>query len=289
MSVKKYLDGLTDLSAKKVLITGGTAGIGLSIAKHLLYKHATVVVLARNEEKFKKVKSKLLESYPDSDIGFIKYDQNDDESVKNVSKEIIEKHLDLYALILNAGLIQGKKNMSQTDGYPTTIKTNYVGASLLLKCLIPYLKEGQRVVFQGSLGAGLCRKKIPSLKDAKPRMLGLYFISKAGIEALYYHYVKQENVSASFYLVEPGITKSDITREFVPFIRVLGRAFLTVFSHSTDKAALTAMEALEPNVAKGSYIVPRGLFAYCGYPKIKAFPKKRQREYLYDMLDEEYK
>ena len=289
MSVKNYLNSLIDLSGKKVLVTGGTAGIGLSIVKHLLYKHADVIVLARNGAKFNKVKANLLESFPNGHLDFIRYDQNDDQSIVLAANEIIKNHLDFYALILNAGIIQATKNITKTDGYPTTIKTNFVGVALLIKLLIPYLKEGQRVVFQGSLGAGLYRGKATSLKDLKPRMFELYYLSKAGIEALFYYYANKKNANASFYLVEPGITKSDIIREFVPIVRFLGKIVLTIFSHSTDKAALTAMKALKPDTMKGTYIVPRGLFAYCGYPKIKAFPKKRQRQFLLDLLDEKYR
>ena len=68
MSVKNYLNSLIDLSGKKVLVTGGTAGIGLSIVKHLLYKHADVIVLARNGAKFNKVKANLLESFPNGHL-----------------------------------------------------------------------------------------------------------------------------------------------------------------------------------------------------------------------------
>ena len=285
MSVLKYLDSLEDLSGKKMLITGGTAGIGLSIVKHLLYKHADVIVLARNEDKFSKVKSDLLQAYPHGSIGFIKYDQNNNQSVEKASQEIINHHLDFYAFILNAGLMQGKKHFTTTDGYPTAIKTNYVGLALLLKGLMPHLKANQRLILQGSLGAGLCFGKIKTLKEQKPHMFRQYFISKAGVEALFYYYSKQDNISPSFYLVEPGITNSDIIRDFPRIIRVLGKIVLKLCSHSTDKAALTAMKALQSDVKKGTYIVPRGFCTYCGYPKVKSFPKSRRREYLVDMID----
>ena len=289
MSVIKYLDNLEDLSGKKILITGGTAGIGLSIVNHLLYKHADVVILARNEEKFNKVKSSLLETYPNSSIGFIKYDQGDDQSVITASETIVKDHADFYALIFNAGLMQRNKHATKTDGYPTTIKTNFIGVALLLKNLVPYLKEGQRVIFQGSLGAGLCFGKIKSLKEDKPKMFRHYFISKAGIEALFYYYDKQDNLAPSFYLVEPGVTNSNIIRDFVAIIRILGKIFLKVFSHSPDKAALTAMKALQSDMKKGTYLVPKGLCTYRGLPKSKPFPKSRRREYLIEMLDEKYK
>ena len=289
MSVIKYLDSLEDLSNKKILITGGTAGIGLSIVHHLLYKHATVVVLARNEERFNQAKQSLLETYPDADISFIKYDQSGDQSVVTATETIIKNHADFYALILNAGLMQRRKHATKTDGYPTTIKTNFVGVALLLKNLVSHLKEGQRVIFQGSLGAGLCFGKIKTLKEEKPKLFRHYFLSKAGVEALFYYYNKQENLAPSFYLVEPGITKSDIIRDFIPIIRFLGRIVLTLFAHTADKAALTAMKALESNVDKGTYIVPRGLCTYRGFPKNKPFPKSRRREHLIEMLDEKYK
>ena len=289
MSVTKYLDSLEDLSGKKIIITGGTAGIGLSIVHHLLYKHANVVVLTRNENKFNNEKESLLKTYPDGNLSFIKYDQNDDQSVESTAETIIKNHSDFYALILNAGLMQRNKHATKTDGYPTTIKTNYVGVSLLLKNLVPHLKEGQRVIFQGSLGAGLCFGKIKTLKEEKPKLFRHYFLSKACVEALFYYYNKQEKLAPSFYLVEPGVTKSDIIRDFVPIIRFLGRIFLKLVAHTPDKAALTAMKALEPNIEKGTYIVPRGLCTYRGLPKIKPFPKSRRREYLIEMLDEKYK
>lgn len=285
MSIKKYLSHLDDLTGKEVLVTGGTSGIGLSIVKHLLNKNADVVILARNLKKAEDVRSKLLEIYKDSHISLIKYDQNDDISVKEAAKEIINNHPSFYALILNAGIMQSKKSMTLTDGYPTTIKTNYVGLALFLEELLPHLEAHKRIIFQGSFVAGwrVKRKKFTTLKEEKLSMWQRYIISKSGVEALYYHYANSD-LPFDFYLVEPGLVDTDIVRDFPRPIRVLGKLFMKTVSHSADKAALTALLAVMEKTPRGSYIVPRGFLTYMGYPKIKIFPKKRERKYLVEML-----
>ena len=127
--------------------------------------------------------------------------------------------------------------------------------------------------------------EVLSLKDKNLSGFQQYIISKSGIEALYYHCTKLEQNQFSFYLVEPGLTSTDIVRDFPAFIRWAGKIFMKVVSHSSDKAALTAMLAMQSTTEKNSYIVPRGLGTYMGYPKIKKFPKKRERPYLIDLLN----
>ena len=88
MSVKRYLERFEDLSNKKILITGGTSGIGLSLTDQLLSKNATVVILARNMKKAEEVKNSLLEKYKNASLSFIQYDQSDDQSVIKAAKEV---------------------------------------------------------------------------------------------------------------------------------------------------------------------------------------------------------
>ena len=284
MPLQKFLNNLEDLSNKKVLITGGTSGIGLSIVNQLLYKHAEVVVLARNPSKSKEVKTRMQEKYPDCHLDFISYDQSDFKSIDRAIDVILKEHNDFYALICNAGIF-GRDKRSDT-GMSLTIKTNYVGLAYFLKHLVPNLQNEHRIILQGSLGAGWKIKKIKSLNETiQLSHWQQYMISKAGVEMLYYHYSNMELNHISFYLVEPGLTKTDIIREFPFPIKQMGKLFLLFFSHSKSKAALTALLALQKDV-KPCYIVPNFFFTWRGYPIIKPFPKKRIRVYLYELLNE---
>ncbi len=282
MSVKKYLDKLEDLTGQKIIVTGGTSGIGLSIVKELLYKGANVIILARNLTKANEVKDNLVKQYPNKDISIIQYDQSNDESVINAANIIIKEHSDFTSLILNAGIFQSKNKQSTVDDMSLTIKTNLVGLNVFLNHLLPRLEGKHRIIFQGSLVAGWRNKKIDSLKDKSLGGFQQYIISKSGVEALFYHYSKLEQNQFSFYLVEPGLTSTDIIRDFPAFIRWAGKIFLKVVSHTNDKAALTAMLAVQSTTEKNSFIVPR--FNYRGYPKLRKFPHKRERTYLYEML-----
>ena len=283
MSVKKYLDRLDDLSNKEVLVTGGTSGIGLKIVDHLLYKRAKVIVLARNEEKAKEVKSNLLIKYPNAQLDFIKYDQSDNESIAHACDEIINNHQGFYALVFNAGMFSTKKDENGT--IPLTIKTNFVGLACFLRLLVPRLTGKHRIIIQGSLVAGWRNKKINSLKGNKLSNFQKYIISKSGCESLFGYYQNLGLNNLSFYLIEPGLTATDIIREFHAPIKQMGKVAMKVFPNSTPKAALPALLALQENISS-CFIVPRGLFACCGYPKIKSFPKKRNRTNLLQLLEE---
>ena len=286
MKTRTYLDKLEDMTDKKVIVTGGTSGIGLSLVKHLLSKNAKVVIMARNMFKAEEVKNKLLKIYPHAHISFIEYDQSNKTSVINACQEIIINHGDFYALILNAGLIQSKKATTYINDIPLTIYTNFVANSIIINRLLYKLNGHHRIIIQGSLVAGLKMKEINTLKLHDLSAIKQYVISKMGVESLFYYYANHTNDNLSFYLVEPGITNSEIIRDFPTIIIKLGHVFLKLFSHSTEKAALTALKALQSDSGPGSYIIPRGFLSFMGYPKYRLFPERRKRSYLIDLLNE---
>ena len=281
MSVKKYLGNkLEDLQGRKVLVTGPTSGIGLALVKHLLYKHASVVFLARNKKKSDSIIEELKQTYPEAQIDFVLYDQSKEEIIDSAINEIEKNHLDMYALVCNAGIINMDKSIKDEKGRPITIGTNYFGLRYFLDNLLPILSKQNneyKIILQGSLVAKHQPKKNVDITSNKYSMLKQYAISKSCIEIYFdelatnYH---KEHSNISFMCCEPGITSTDIIREFKQPIRTLGKWFMRIFSHKVDKAALTAYRCLETTSVNGDYYVPRGFIKMLGYPKKKKFKKR---------------
>ena len=105
MKIKEYLANIETFENRKILVTGATSGIGLSLTKQLLEKGAFVVMMIRNIDKGNKVKEELLIQYPNTKIDIIQYDQSDYDSIDKAILEIKEKHSDFDALAANAGIL----------------------------------------------------------------------------------------------------------------------------------------------------------------------------------------
>ena len=279
MKIQKYLESIPSLKGKKVLVTGPTSGIGLALIDHLVKKDATIVLLARNINKI----NNLMDSYKDIKMDYIIYDQSDYESIDRAVKEIKDKHEDFYALVCNAGILYPPKGSVSKQGYPLTLDTNYMGLAYFLNKLVPLFKN-KRYILQGSLVASYRVTEKMSIYDNKPRLFKQYNLSKAGVESLFYHYsvTNKDNI---FILTEPGVASTALFNGFKEPIRTLGKGFIRLVTHSPKKASLTMLRGLDESLPNQTYIVPRGLSAVSGYPRIKRFPKKRIREYLVNQLE----
>ena len=92
------------LKGKRVLITGGGSGIGLSIARKCIEEGATVVITGRNENK---LKDALIE-IDDSKLKLLKWDHSQVSQNKNKIEEaesLLCGEIDI--LVNNAGVMDG--------------------------------------------------------------------------------------------------------------------------------------------------------------------------------------
>ncbi|WP_341227304.1 SDR family NAD(P)-dependent oxidoreductase [uncultured Arcticibacterium sp.] len=86
------------LSNNKVLITGGSKGIGLALAKRFLALDNTVIIAARKLEDLKRVKAECPE------IVIYQTDLGRREDLEGLSNFIKKEHADTNVLINNAGI-----------------------------------------------------------------------------------------------------------------------------------------------------------------------------------------
>ena len=91
----------TDAFADKVVIvTGGGSGIGRCTAHELASLGAQVVITGRKIEKLEKVNQEIIED--SGKVHFIVCDNRDEEQVKNMIAEVLEKFGKLDGLVNNA-------------------------------------------------------------------------------------------------------------------------------------------------------------------------------------------
>ena len=274
MSIQRFVESLGSFENKKVVLIGGTSGIGLELLKHLVFCKAKIILLAIEKE----LSIKLKEEYDLLDV--ICYDQSSFESIDSAINELLKKHKDFDTIVLNAGVLGLKKVLD--NGYPATIGINYIGNRYFIDSISPKLTNNVRFVIAGSFAAGLHFKKNADLKSDKLSTFDQYNISKGYLEAYFYKLsIERPYPYVEYVLAEPGLTNTGIIHSFNKVVRFLGKYFLKWFFHSPKKASLGLLLGISMKAKNGDFITPRGLFRLSGYPKIRKTPKRRRREYLF--------
>jgi 3-oxoacyl-[acyl-carrier protein] reductase len=105
---------------KKVVISGGTKGIGLAIAKNFLEEGAKVVILGRSLENGENALKQL-----SGDVFFHSLDVSDNKKVKLWSEQLLEKWGNIDILVNNAGISKNSLFLRITeDSWDETIGAN---------------------------------------------------------------------------------------------------------------------------------------------------------------------
>jgi len=150
--------------ARRILVTGGNAGIGLALCKQLVVDKGCFVYLgSRDPEKGAAAVKSIVDSLPGSEsmIQMVKIDVASDDSV-TAAAELVKDGGPLYAIVNNAGT-----GLAHGTDEKCILKTNLYGPKRVCEAFIPLLdpKEG-RIVNVGS-GAGPMWLKNQSVETKK--------------------------------------------------------------------------------------------------------------------------
>ena len=129
-----------DFKDKVVVITGGTRGIGLEIARVFLENKAQVIIFGSKEETVNKTLAILKDEGFEAE-GFYP-NLNDYLDIESVIKKIIEKHGHIDILINNAGISANKKieETSSLD-FEKIMDLNVNAIFNMSKAVVSYMKE----------------------------------------------------------------------------------------------------------------------------------------------------
>ena len=93
----------TSLNNKTAIITGGSLGLGLAMAKHFYTAGANVAILARRPEPLKKAAAEIAQENGDGEVAHFACDVTDPQAVIATHQAVIERFEPVDILVNNAG------------------------------------------------------------------------------------------------------------------------------------------------------------------------------------------
>lgn len=167
--VVKYLVKMR-LKNKVAIVTGGTSGIGLAVAKRFSEEGAKVVIVGRNKKKGEKVASKL------KNVIFYQADVSVEKDIEDLMKFTYKKYGKIDVLHNNAGIeFSGTVLDTKEEDWERVQNINLKGVFFGCKHVIPYmLKKGKGSIVNTASVAG---------KVGFPN-LAAYCASKGGVVLL---------------------------------------------------------------------------------------------------------
>jgi len=149
-----------------IVITGGTAGIGLATARYFSDKGASVFICGRNKERLDTALASLSEN-----CGGVVGDVSSSESLNRLYE--ISGPVDI--LFANAGISYAAKPLSELsmEEVERIVDTNFLGVIRTIHSAIPNMKKGSSVIINSSTTA------LVSFAGQS-----IYGATKAGIEGL---------------------------------------------------------------------------------------------------------
>jgi len=125
---------------KKVLITGGTDGIGKVTALELAKLGAHVIIIGRNPQKTEQTVREIREQSNNERVDFLIADLSEQEQVRRVAAEYRHRYDQLHVLINNAGAFFAKRELTG-DGLEKTFALNHLAYFLLTHLLLDLLTK----------------------------------------------------------------------------------------------------------------------------------------------------
>lgn len=224
--------------SERVVITGGSHGIGWEAVKALLDRNYYPVIGCRNPEELKKkISAYLLMKQYDKvrEYEVFPLDLTSMKSVREFAHNILSmpSKLPIYGLVNNAGIMFGSRTITE-DGFESQMAVNHLGHFLLTHLLLPKLKSCgkpnnySRIINISSaahyIGSYIDFKDIHGSQFYSPE--GAYGNSKAAqILCTYYLNSKlaAEDASITVNCLHPGVVSTGLYQNarYVKFINNL--------------------------------------------------------------------
>jgi NAD(P)-dependent dehydrogenase (short-subunit alcohol dehydrogenase family) len=161
-----------DLNGKTVLITGGSRGLGLVMAREFAREGARLVLCARDETELRRARTDL-EGF---DVMTVPCDVTDKQAVTEMIERVSARFGGVDVLVNNAGVIQvGPIEVMTPEDFEITMQAHFWGPLNTILAVLPSMraKKSGRIVNISSIGGKISVPHLVPYSASKFALVGL--------------------------------------------------------------------------------------------------------------------
>lgn len=245
----------------QTLITGGSSGIGLEMARQILRRGHEIGITGRDVGKAETAADALRAQIPGARIHVVAMDLANFDAIDAAAPQILKALPRLSAVLLNAGAFTRKLHLLD-NGLEAMIGGMHFGHFRLMQHLLPrlYAANSAQVVVTTSVMHWLGRVREGSFFDPSRHLSAAQAYGQAKLANLLYARTlarRSANTGLRVNAFHPGAVATGIWRELPgPARRLVDRTMITP-EKGADTGSWLALDA--PAGHNGDYFVRRGV------------------------------
>ncbi|HEY4270981.1 MAG TPA: SDR family oxidoreductase [Candidatus Udaeobacter sp.] len=277
---------LYTLRDKVVLITGGSRGLGLVLARHICAQHGNVALIARDREELARAKADLVRR--GGKVLTVECDLLEPTQIQSAVRQIIDRFGKIDILINNAGIIEvgPLEHMSHKD-FERAMRLHFWAPYELISQVVPEMRlwGGGRIVNISSIGGKVAVPHMASYSASKFALTGLSdaLRSELARDGIYVTTVAPgmmrtgSHVNAEF--------KGKHNQEFAWFAASAGAPFISMNANRAARKILSACRRGQPSLTL-TFAARGAIVANALFPNLTGYAMKIVNRFLPDAGDE---
>lgn len=240
----------------RILITGGSLGLGLETAKTLANQGHHIIITSRSEDRATLAISEIRAENPLAEVSSITLELADTESVDSFASRFVDQHGNWDRLVLNAGAKVLSDFKRTSNGIEYHFGVNAVSHFAITADLLAHGSNNARVVSVSSIIARIARPRLgpqgtqdsyrPGQSYAASKLSNLLFAIELDR--------KMNSNGLTSVAAHPGFARAE------PYGSAMTTFAEKFLAQSAKRGALPIIAATsEPGLPGGSYLGPKYL------------------------------